>query len=442
MATQEPVLFANAARSGEEMCAAKASKVEQTHMSQKNSCFAYFRGSKLAAQSEDSPAVIAVNSCNMPHNPAVAFWNHCSPVAIRNLCSGWNENVHMRLQAAIQKVIDQNPIFTGKLVQKKSSLCVLPGCYKLKDLFFVTEGPSVLMPSGTLERVKFMHQVLGPYFKADLGTGLQQLAVASPVFRMEVLTLPDGMACINFAISHSLVDGAGFHHVITLINDALQEKDITPMKWGVVEQQFRKRNLKDARFFVLPATWVELAKQKLTGKSMPISSFIVDAEKCADLKQSLKRDSSFLSTNDVAVAAMAEVLPGRTTMMLKNMRKRAPGMDAHLGGNHITLVYGRFAGDPVAVRKTVSVNTKENPFLFDIATRNCHIITNWCFDALFQGAGLVTEVRCGSEPCDRPGRLWPGAFIMDADRETTLVTCTMDAKDLARGKLLSHLVRH
>jgi len=247
------------------------------------------------------------------------------------------------------------------------------------------------------------------------------------------------MACINFAISHSVVDGAGYHYVIKLISDALQEKDITPMKWEVVEHQFRNKR-SYAHFLWTLNMMVELAKQKLTGKSMPISSFIVDAEKCADLKQSLKRDSSFLSTNDVAVAAMAEVLPGRTTMMLKNMRKRAPGMDAHLGGNHITLVYGRFAGDPVAVRKTVSVNTKENPFLFDIATRNCHIITNWCFDALFQGAGLVTEVRCcalasGEIPV-------PRAVIINADRETTLVTCTMDAKDLARGKLLSHLVRH
>merc|ERR1712107_567474 len=134
-------------------------------------------------------------------------------------------------------------------------------------------------------------------------------------------------------------------------------------------------------------------------------------------------------------AALAEVLPGRTTLMLKNMRKRAPGMDAHLGGNHVAIVYGRFAGDPVAVRKTF-VNTKENPFLFDIATRNCHLINNWCFDALFQGAGLVTEVRCPLAPCDIPIPL-PGAVIINADRETTLVFCTVEAKDLARGKLLS-----
>jgi len=249
------------------------------------------------------------------------------------------------------------------------------------------------------------------------------------------------MACINFAISHSLVDGAGFHHVITLINDALQEKDITPMKWGVVEQQFRKRNLKDARFFVLPATWVELAKQKLTRRRLSLFSFVVDAEKCADLKKSLKRDSPYLSTNDVVVAALAEVLPGRT-IVPKSTRKKVPGIDAHMGGNHFIAVGGRFAGDPVAVRKAVDVAAEEALFILDLVMQKKHIVSNMSFFARFEGAGLVTEVRCGSEPCDRPGRLWPGAFIMDADRETTLVTCTMDAKDLARGKLLSHLVRH
>jgi len=429
MATQEPVLLGNAARSGDEKRAAKASKVEQTKVSQKSGCFAYFRGFKFAAQSEDLSAAIAVNNDGEQNRPAVARLY---------LCSGWNENVHNRLQAAIQKVIDQNPIFTGKFVQKKSRLCVLPGCFTLKDLFFVKEGPSVLMPSGTLERVAFMQQVLQPYFTADLGTGSQQLAKASPVFRMEVLTLPDGMACINFAISHSVVDGAGYHYVIKLISDALQEKDITPMKWEVVEHQFSNKRSYSVFAWTL-SVMVELANQKLTGKSRPISSFIVDAEKCADLKQSLKRDSSFLSTNDVAVAAMAEVLPGRTTAMPKNMRKRAPGIDAHLGGNHVATVWGRFAGDPVAVRKTVSVNTKEDPFLFDIATRNCHVITMWCFDALFQGAGLVTEVRCPLALGEIPIPL-SGAIIINADRETTMVNCSIDAKDLARGKLLSLLI--
>jgi len=242
------------------------------------------------------------------------------------------------------------------------------------------------------------------------------------------------MACINFAISHSLVDGAGFHHVITLINDALQEKDITPMKWGVVEQQFRKRNLKDARFFVLPATWVELAKQKLTRRRLSLFSFVVDAEKCADLKKSLKRDSPYLSTNDVVVAAMAEVLPGRTSIVPKSVR--VPGIDAHMGGNHVKTVGGRFAGDPVAVRKAVDVAAEEDLFLFDLVTRNTHLVTNMCFCARFEGAGLVTEVRV-LRPWVSP---FSGAVIIDADRETILVSSDVDAKDLARGKLLSHLM--
>jgi len=429
MATQEPVLLGNAARSGDEVRAAKASKVEQTKVRRKNGCFAYLHGSKLAAQSEDSSAAISVNNDETPHCPAVA---------VLHLCSGWNENANKRLQAAIQKVIDQNPIFTGKLVQKKGSRCVLPGCYKLKDLFFVTEGPSGLVPVGTLERAAFMQQVLEPYFKASLGTGLQQLAVASPVFRMEVLTLPDGMACINFAISHSVLDGAGYHYVIKLISDALQEKDITPMNWEVVDQQFNKKHRKSAVLLFLPGILMELAKRKFTGLKRPTSLFSVDAEKCADLKKSLKRDSSYLSTNDVVVAAMAEVLPGRTTMVVKNMRKRAPGIDTHMGGNHIAGAWGRFESDPVAVRKSVNVDVN-NFFLFDIVTRNVHIITSWCFDARFQGAGLVTEVRCPLGAfCD--DNLIGGAVIINADRETTLIHCNMDAKDLARGKLLSHLM--
>merc|ERR1712032_565813 len=128
----------------------------------------------------------------------------------------------------------------------------------------------------------------------------------------------------------------------------------------------------------------------------------------------------------------AEVLLGRTTMVAKNMRK-----DAHMGRNHTALTWGRFEGDPVAVRKSKNVDVN-NFFLFDMTTSNVHEVTNWCFDARFQGASLVTEVRCplGAFFDDV---LIGFAVIINADTETTLVHCNMDAKNLARGKLLSHL---
>merc|ERR1740123_1554946 len=112
------------------------------------------------------------------------------------------------------------------------------------------------------------------------------------------------------------------------------------MNWEVVDQQYNKKHKKYAELLWLPCILIGLAKRKLTGFKRPTSLFIVDAEKCADLKKSLKRDSSYLSTNDVVVAALAEVFPGRTTMMAKNMRKRAPGMDTHMGGNQTAHALG------------------------------------------------------------------------------------------------------
>jgi len=102
------------------------------------------------------------------------------------------------------------------------------------------------------------------------------------------------------------------------------------------------------------------------------------------------------------------------------------------------MVSGRFAGDPVAVRKAVGVPAEGN-ILFDFVTRNCHVVTNWCFDARLQGAGLVTEVRCPVKAIVSQC-IVPKAVIINADRETTMVNCNIDAKDLARGKLLSHLI--
>ena len=203
-------------------------------------------------------------------------------------------------------------------MEKDGCYFVLPGFFQFEDLFIVKEGPSVSVPSSTQERVTLMQAVLVHHFR-NTSSGVEELANVLPLFQLEVLTLPAGMACICLSISHMLVDGPAYHTVVQLISDALQEKDITPMNWEIVDQQF---HTKYGELLWLPCCLMELAKRKFTGFKRPTSLFIVDAEKCTDLKKSLKRDSSYLSTNDVVVAAMAEVLPGRTTMVVKNMRKK------------------------------------------------------------------------------------------------------------------------
>jgi len=301
MASQEPVLLGNTASSGGKE-PAKVKRVEQPKEPEKSrSWFAFLGG---AAPSEDLSAAIEVsNTSAVEQAPAIATLQ---------LCSGWNEEVQKHLQAALQKVIDQNPIFTGKLVLRDGRYCILPGVHEPKDLFLVKEGPPVLLPTSTLERVTFMQQVLEPLLTTHLGTGMQQLAEASPLFRMEVLTLSDGMACICLAISHSVVDGAAYYHVLKLINDALQGKEILPMQWEAPEQHLKSEEWSSLP--LLPGFLSKLAMRKLTCfKSNPVNSLVVDADECAELKKSLKGDCAFLSTNDVVAAAMAEVLPGRNT---------------------------------------------------------------------------------------------------------------------------------
>jgi len=367
---------------------------------------------------------------------------HAPAVATMQLCTGWNEEVHEHLKAALQKVMDQNPIFTGKLVMRDGRYCVLPGFYTLKDLFLVKEGPSTSVPTSTLERIPFMQQVLEPLLATHLGTGLEQLAEGSPLLRMEVLTLSDGMACICLAISHSVVDGMAYYHVMKLINDARQGKEISPMQWEVPEQHEKPPEW--SALPMLPGILSKLATRKLTGfKSNPINSFIVDADECAKLKESLKGDCAFLSTNDVVTAAMAEVLPGRCTWVAKDLRKKVPGIESYLGGSSVLTLEGTVAGDPAAVRKLVAGLDTGGPSLCSRAMLDFHIVTNWCSDAWFTGSGLVSEARCPLGAFVGQA-VTPIAVVINADDKTTLVNHMMDAKTLeflARGKLLSRLMK-
>jgi len=430
MASQEPVLLGNTASSGGKE-PAKVKRVEQPKEPEKSgSCFAFLGG---PAPSEDLSAAIEVsNTSAVEQAPAIATLQ---------LCSGWNEEVQKHLQAALQKVIDQNPIFTGKLVLRDGRYCILPGVHKPKDLFLVKEGPSVLLPTSTLERVTFMQQVLEPLLTTHLGTGMQQLAEASPLFRMEVLTLSDGMACICLAISHSVVDGAAYYHVVKLINDALQGKEISPIQWEAPENHLKSEEWSSLP--LLPGFLSKLAMRNLTGfKSNPVNSVVVDADECAELKKSLKGDCAFLSTNDVVAAAMAEVLPGRNTWIPIDLRKKAPSGESYIGGTSVLILEDTVAGDPAAVRKLVGQDTGA-PSLLSRAMNDFHIVTNWYSDAWFTGAGLVCEARCPLGAF--VGQALVGvAVVINADEKTTLVNHNMDAKTLellARGKLLSRLMK-
>jgi len=399
-------------------------------------CFALLCGSTCTAQSEDLSSAIALdnNSRGYPRIDTLP-----SPKTMY-LCSGWGEKARTSLQAAITQVFDQNSIFTGKLVKKDGCYFVLPGFFQFEDLFIVKEGPSVSVPSSTQERVTLMQAVLVHHFRNKRSSGVEELANVLPLFQLEVLTLPAGMACICLSISHMLVDGVAYHTVVQLISDALQGKEITPMVWKVGKDSADRLT---AGFCALTLRiWVKQAMQKLLGKNCnPGGTFVVDTKKCADLKQSLKRDVAFLSTNDLIVAAMAEVLPGRTTVMFKTERGRVPGIDVGVGGNQISVVCGCVAGDPVAVRKLVSMDTAttNETTLLDLVTGNFHLTSNITSDATLAGAGLETLVCC----LDAAGGMFPFAVITKANQETTLVTHSVDAKELqilARGKLLSHLM--
>lgn len=445
MASRGRVLFGSANLGGNTRDT-QHPRVGQNRKFEESGCFAKLGGrftvslrcgSKFIAKSEDLSSAIAIDDRTVPHKleqlPSIGFMY---------LCSSWSEDIRRSLQAAISQVFDQNPILTGKLVQKDGCYYVLPGFFPLEELFIVKEGPSVLVPSSTQERVTFMHDVLGPHFKKH-SWGLEQLAHVLPLFQLEVLTLPAGMACICMAMSHMVGDANAYSKIVQLINDALQGKEITPMVWK--SEGGCKDKLTAGVFALTLKVAVKQAMRKLMGDYCnPCGVFIVDAEKCADLKKSLRRDVAFLSTNDVTVAAMAEVLPGKMTMMMKNERGRVPGKDVNLGGNHVSMACGCVAGDPVAVRKLVSMDTTTTNEVspLDLLTGDVHIATNLSGIGNLEGAGLVTLVRC-LLPLRRSS-WYPVMVITKADQETTVVNHNMDAKELqllARGKLLSRLMK-
>jgi len=78
------------------------------------------------------------------------------------MMSGWSPEACADLEAAVQLVLAQNPVFTGKLVADQEGLQVVPHMHA--DLFRVMEGPGDYVAPSTALKSGLYARGSGPLF--------------------------------------------------------------------------------------------------------------------------------------------------------------------------------------------------------------------------------------------------------------------------------------
>uniref|UniRef100_A0A7S3KVX1 Diacylglycerol O-acyltransferase n=1 Tax=Amphora coffeiformis TaxID=265554 RepID=A0A7S3KVX1_9STRA len=150
------------------------------------------------------------------------------------LLSGWTSEHTQRLKAAVDAVVQRNPILTGRaektsgLFGGRTKVSIQCGKFLVGQHAFVKEfdygSISRYMPPDSLESlspkelIHFMDQNLSPLVPPAESV-IESTQSGNPLFQIDLITLPaGGYACYAMRLSHCVGDGVTYYNLMNEIN--------------------------------------------------------------------------------------------------------------------------------------------------------------------------------------------------------------------------------
>jgi hypothetical protein len=242
-----------------------------------------------------------------------------------NLCSGWTPDTTASLRAAVAAVADANPLLTGRIAKAGDDFMVLPSVFNIDDIFKTTVGPSdYAIPSALTDQIKSMQTFIEPMFEPfTLST---DMASGKPLFRCTVMTLSPGDVCFCIELSHIIGDGATYYRMCDHINTAINGGVVPQTMWKPAGKDVGvPTHFSEEDAFTLAGGWVPAFLERKANEPARESLLnVLNSAAILALKPKLLAAAGpssgvkFLSSNDVIVAGVAEVmkdLNGCTLMM-------------------------------------------------------------------------------------------------------------------------------
>ena len=130
------------------------------------------------------------------------------------LLSNWDEIAEESMKNAVDKLLEINPILTGRLMKDENTnkLQVLSGEHS--NFFNVIKGPdNLVIPEDIYGRIHVLHSQVEPYFDV-LGLAIEQITTGSKLFDVTICILPNSHACCLIQLSHMIADGATYYMIL------------------------------------------------------------------------------------------------------------------------------------------------------------------------------------------------------------------------------------
>lgn len=313
-------------------------------------------------------------------------------VSISTLWKDFDDEFASKFEAAIQKLVEQNPVLSGTLSISYNKVAITKGVFQPKDHSFCSfvehpgnrasanyKSPREMTAQEKLDIMVLVSEDSFPPHRWAITDAWNK----NPLFEVFIMRLRDDFAVTSFRINHMVGDAS----TRVLLENQLQqiilnEHQVKPINWSNDEKLFFRIDYDSSSYswreliitylgeltlysrLLVPASW-----QRVTG------SVLLCKKKIDDMKNVLKRDDvPFLTSNDIILAALAQQQSKSygCVSVTKNFRgqKTASGntiAECNDAGNYLRLFYllQSDASDPnkghSLARSTTPVETGKLP---------------------------------------------------------------------------------
>jgi hypothetical protein len=350
------------------------------------------------------------------------------------LVKDWSDEALEKFTVAVNAVIEENPILTGKVTGKiklwaASELSVLTGIYRPGSHSFVRQielknipSPKNLDLAGQLDYIQ--KNVASRVGKKK--SVMDQIKDESPLFGATVVALPDGYACIHVDMSHCVGDLMTYFQIVHQITDTELGKKVRPIEWEnplirsheLFPDGFSKRDI--ARAYGLPFFVGILLHLPFMFQRKKEYMLLSRDKVKAKTDEYNAKGGEHVSSNDVMTAALCDANRSSDIFAFtRSMRGVTPGLHANTGGNlHCEVSFQRCAGrNPHFIRDMLKKGRYFEPGEFPL------------FESLTGRIGRITNCVVPSRQCSYGG----ATTVCYSPPEAFLDFCPMDTAIIFRA---------
>ena len=324
---------------------------------------------------------------------------HIAGVSTITFFEGDIKSVEEEIRERFKNIALVNPWLCSKLVKNKEIKrlqMLYPSTIEEKDIDNILQkNPQNLTINSKMTYDELCKEIRPYLVKSPSGMINKDKYVTSLILVQD--SQESSKFALVFSMSHSVADGHTYYSIFNMLSN---KSDITTLH--VDRKEFLMNDIVDAfgtkqyNYLKSIPHVVNVFKGMFFGKRSKAHAYFIDEKKVDTIKQNVKSENGFISTNDILTSTFSNFIDSRLTLMAINFRDKLDGLGQKDAGNYegAVLYDKEVYKDALGIRKSLNSKpylglSKALPSFFEGMFCKMGLITNWssfCKELYFENA--------------------------------------------------------